>query len=157
MKIRLRVVGKPRNEALRGLHDEYATRLVRLGVDYRSDWAPDARRGGRLDTVHARAAEGRGLLDGLDPRHRLIALDPSGDLMTSEQVSGRLEAWASPGCVFVVGGPLGLAESVLDRAAFRWSLSPLTFPHELVRVLVVEQLWRGFAILRNLPYHRGEP
>src|SRR4029079_4777981 len=80
-----------------------------------------------------------------------------GTQWSSEDVAARLEGWASPAACLVVGGPLGLHPSLLERASVRWSLSRLTFPHELVRVLVAEQLYRALSILRGLPYHRGSP
>ena len=66
----------------------------------------------------------------------------------------RLERWATPRLTLVVGGPLGLHRKLLERADGRWSLSPLTFPHELVRGLVAEQLYRALTILRRVPYHK---
>jgi 23S rRNA (pseudouridine1915-N3)-methyltransferase len=157
VKVRLLTVGRPRDRAAATLHDEYASRLERLGVAYRADSVPEVRAGGRFSDAHVRERESRALLDALAPRERLVALDPGGTQWSSEDLAGLLERWASPGACFAVGGPLGHAPELLDRAEARWSLSRLTFPHELVRVLVAEQLYRSVTILRGLPYHRGSP
>jgi 23S rRNA (pseudouridine1915-N3)-methyltransferase len=114
----------------------------------------EVRPGGRYSDEHVRKREARLLLEALDGRGTVIALDPSGRALRSDELAGRLERWATPRADLVIGGPLGLHRDLLERADFRWSLSPLTFPHELARVIVAEQVYRGLTILRGLPYHR---
>jgi 23S rRNA (pseudouridine1915-N3)-methyltransferase len=157
VKLRLLVVGRPRDPSAIFLHDDYAGRLRRLGLHYRSDCVPGERAGSRYSDAHVREREGRALLDALEPSERLIALDPGGTQWTSEELAERIEAWGTPAGCLAVGGPLGLPAGLLERAHARWSLSRLTFPHELVRVLVAEQLYRALSIRRGLPYHRGSP
>ena len=157
MRLRLLVVGQPRDPSAILLHDDYAGRLRRLGLHYRSDCVPGERAGSRYSDAHVREREGRALLDAMEPSEKLIALDPGGTQWTSEELAERIEAWATPAGCLAVGGPLGLPPELLDRAHARWSLSRLTFPHELVRVLVAEQLYRALSIRRGLPYHRGSP
>ena len=157
MKVRLLTVGRPRQPEAIALHDAYAARLARLGVRYTTDSVPDERPGGRFSDAHVREREGRALLAALRPGERLVALDPGGELLSTEGLARAIERWATPAACVVVGGPLGLDPQLLSRAEVRWSLSPLTFPHELVRVLVVEQLYRAVGILRGAPYHRGSP
>ena len=154
MKIRLLVVGKPRDRELALLHDRYAERIVRLGAEYDTAWVPETQQGGRYSDAHVKEREARALLDQLDPRGTVVALDPGGRMIDSVQLAGRLEGWAHPRLQLVIGGPLGLHRDVLERAAWCWSMSALTFPHELVRVLVAEQIYRALSILRNLPYHK---
>jgi 23S rRNA (pseudouridine1915-N3)-methyltransferase len=101
-----------------------------------------------------RRRESRALLELHDGRGTLVALDPRGRLLTSPELAERLERWATPRATFLVGGPLGLADEILRDAAVRWSLSPLTFPHELVPALLAEQLYRALCILRGSPYHK---
>ena len=154
MKIRLVTVGKPRDAEAIALHDRYAERIRKLGATYDVAWVPEVRPGGRYSDEHVREREGRLLADKLDERGTTIALDRGGRSFSSEALSGRLEGWSTPRATFVIGGPLGLASSVLDRADVNWSLSELTFPHELARVVLAEQLYRALTLLRGIPYHK---
>jgi 23S rRNA (pseudouridine1915-N3)-methyltransferase len=90
-------------------------------------------------------------------RARVVALAREGEGWSSVELARRLEAWAldSRPLALVIGGSTGLAESLLSEADARWSLGPLTLPHELARVVVVEQLYRAGTILRGEPYHKG--
>ena len=154
MKIRLVAVGKPRDAGAIALHDRYAERIRKLGIAYDVGWVPEVRPGGRYSDDHVREREGRLLAEKLDDRGTTIALDRGGRSLSSEALSGRLEGWSTPRATFVIGGPLGLASSVLDRADVSWSLSELTFPHELARVVLAEQLYRALTLLRGIPYHK---
>ena len=154
MKIRLLNVGKPRDDSLVQLHDGYADRLKRYGVQYRTEWVADVKAGGRYSDEHVREREAALLLDRLGTKGTVVALHESGKLLTSEQLAARLERWSTPEMTLVVGGPLGHHRRLLERADVAWSLSPLTFPHELVRVLVAEQLYRAATLLRGTPYHK---
>jgi 23S rRNA (pseudouridine1915-N3)-methyltransferase len=84
----------------------------------------------------------------------VVALDRSGALLDSEELARMLERWANPAATFLVGGPLGLHRTVFEGSDRVWSLSPLTFPHEIARALVAEQLYRAVTILRGVPYHK---
>lgn len=154
MKLRLLVVGKPRQRELERLHERYAERIRRMGVAYDCGWVRETREGGRFSDDHVREREGLALLERFDGKGTLIALHPAGKLLDTEQLAGCLESWATPCATLLLGGPLGLHDTVLGRADVRWSLSPLTFPHELVRVLLAEQLYRALTLLRGLPYHK---
>jgi 23S rRNA (pseudouridine1915-N3)-methyltransferase len=154
MKIRLLSVGKPRDASLIRLHDDYADRLKRLGVRYGAEWVADVKSGGRYSDEHVREREAGLLLDRLDSGGTVVALHAAGELLTSEQLGARIERWSTPRLTLVLGGPLGHHPRLLERADQAWSLSPLTFPHELVRVLVAEQLYRAVTLLRRLPYHK---
>jgi 23S rRNA (pseudouridine1915-N3)-methyltransferase len=153
VKIRLLSVGRPRDPELVSLHDRYAERIRRFGVAYATKWVPEVRAGGSFSDEHVREREGRSLIDQLG-RGRPIALDRSGTMLDSEGLAKRLEGWATPEATLIVGGPLGLHGDVLARSRERWSLSRLTFPHELVRVLVAEQLYRALTLQRRIPYHK---
>jgi 23S rRNA (pseudouridine1915-N3)-methyltransferase len=136
------------------LHDDYAARLERLGLHYETDWVRDVEPGGRYSDEHALEREARSLLERVDARDTIVALYDGGDSLTSPQLADRIERWATPRATLIVGGPRGLHARVLERANHAWSLSPLTFPHELVRVLVVEQIYRAMTIRRGVPYHK---
>lgn len=154
MKIRVVCVGKPKDATWGALHDEYARRIARLGVRYESDWVREVRAGGKFTDDHVREREAAALVETLAPKTTIVALDPGGELLTSEDLAVRLERWAAHDASFVIGGPLGLHPSFLARADTRWALSPLTFPHESVRVLLSEQIYRALTILRRIPYHK---
>jgi len=115
---------------------------------------PAARRGGSIRT--AIEDEGRRLLECLRTGDFVVALDEHGRELSTLELAAWLRERMQDGrdVTLLVGGPDGLAESVLGRCDLRWSLSRLTFPHALVRILVMEQLYRAQSILGNHPYHR---
>ena len=92
------------------------------------------------------------------PKHSLVvALDPRGKSWSTEQLADNMRKWLQSGrrIVLIIGGPDGLSQDCLERSDHRWSLSPLVFPHAIVRVIVAEQLFRAWSIIKNHPYHRG--
>jgi 23S rRNA (pseudouridine1915-N3)-methyltransferase len=111
---------------------------------------------GKGDPGRALQQEGARMLKAVPPGAHVVALDPPGRTLTTEQLSLRLGDWLQQGrpVALLVGGPDGLAAECRARADESWSLSRLTFPHMLVRVLVAEQLYRAWTILQNHPYHR---
>jgi len=154
VRIRLLCVGKPREPLAVGLHDRYSRRLARLGLRYETESVAEVKAGGRYSDEHVIEREARALLERVEPGERIIALDERGELIDSRELAARIESWATPRATLIVGGPLGLHATVLERANQVWSLSPLTFPHELVRCLVVEQIYRALTIRRGVPYHK---
>ena len=90
-------------------------------------------------------------------RARIVALDVRGQSWSTERLAVRLEEWMGDGrdVGFIIGGPDGISTDVMNKAEIRWSLGPLTLPHPLVRVVLVEQLYRAWTITRNHPYHRA--
>ncbi len=154
MTLTLIGVGRPRDRTLARAHDAYAQRLARLRVRYEAVYVPDVPARTASAGPQALAREAEHLRRRLGPRARYVLLDRRGELWSSPELARRLERWASEETAFVIGGPLGLHSSLFDAATAVWSLSPLTFPHELARVLVVEQLYRAVTILRGIPYHR---
>ena len=154
MKIRLLTVGKPRDPEAIALHDRYAERIRRLGVAYETAAVPEVKAGGRYSDEHVRQREGRLLADQLTERGTTIALDRRGHSFSSENLSKRLQQWTAPMATFAIGGPLGLSDEFRERANVVWSLSELTLPHELTRVVLAEQLYRALTLLRGIPYHK---
>lgn len=104
----------------------------------------------------AKNAEASRLLQLITPRDFLVTLDEHGTQKTTQELSQWLEQRRASGqdLAFMIGGPDGLAEEVLSRAQWRWSLSRLTLPHGLVRVMLAEQLYRASSVLAGHPYHR---
>ena len=117
---------------------------------------PPARRSKALPATRLRAEEGRQILAAIPPRARVVALEASGMSWDTQGLASRLRDWMQEGrdVALLVGGPDGLSRDCLERAALHWSLSALTFPHALVRVIVAEQLYRAWSILAGHPYHR---
>ena len=119
----------------------------------------EVREASRAPTVEAqREEEAERLLARAPGGATVVALAREGSAWTSEELARRVEGWrmAARPLAFVIGGSHGLAPGLLAAAAARWSLGPLTLPHELARVIVAEQLYRAFTILRGEPYHKGD-
>jgi len=114
------------------------------------------RRSRGSDPTRAVLGEGERMLAAVGSSDRIIALDVAGRSLDTQQLARRLDGWMQDGrdLALLVGGPDGLAAACLQQAEFRWSLSPLTLPHGLVRVVVAEQLYRAWSLLRGHPYHR---
>jgi 23S rRNA (pseudouridine1915-N3)-methyltransferase len=153
MELVLLAVGKLR-PTFREAVDDYLRRLGRH-VKVRE---VEVREASRAPTVAAqRAEEADRLLARRPAGSRLVALARQGTGWSSEELARRLGGWireARP-VALALGGSHGLAPELLAAAADRWSLGPLTLPHELARVVVVEQLYRAVTILRGEPYHKG--
>lgn len=100
--------------------------------------------------------EGQKLLDAIKPGNRVIALDVLGQSWSTEKLAENLASWHMEGrnIDLLIGGPDGLASECLKKAETKWSLSPLTLPHPLVRIVLAEQLYRALTIMQNHPYHR---
>ena len=123
---------------------------------FRVDAVPVARRSRNEPAARAVETEGRQLLERLGSDERLVLLDETGRQFTSAELGDVLSAWQGDGqdLCFVIGGPDGVADAVRKRAAFCWSLSRLTLPHGLARILVAEQLYRAWSLGIGHPYHR---
>ncbi|KAF0192379.1 MAG: 23S rRNA (pseudouridine1915-N3)-methyltransferase [Gammaproteobacteria bacterium] len=136
------------NEFAQRLPRECALHLVEI---------PAVKRAGGVNEQKAMAMEGARMLAAVPDNALVVALDVNGESFSSAALSGRLDQWLHSGCnvALLVGGADGLAPACLTRAGQRWSLSPLTLPHMLVRILVAEQIYRAWSILKNHPYHRA--
>jgi 23S rRNA (pseudouridine1915-N3)-methyltransferase len=153
MELVILAVGRLRS-SYRETCDDYLRRLSR----YAKVREVEVREASRAPTVEAqREEEASRLLAQAPDGATVIALAREGIAWTSEELAGRIEGWrmAARPLALVIGGSRGLAPGLLATAAARWSLGPLTLPHELARVIVTEQLYRGFTIIRGEPYHKG--
>jgi 23S rRNA (pseudouridine1915-N3)-methyltransferase len=142
VKLTVLAVGRIREKNLRAVADDYLGRV--------RHYARTTELEVKTDAELARAV----------PREAtVIALDPGGDAVTSRELARRLEGWSQRGkgeLAFVIGGAEGIPEALLEAAHARLSLSKLTLPHRLARVLLFEQLYRAFTILRGEPYARED-
>ena len=153
MTLLVLAVGRLR-AAYREACDDYLRRLGR----YTRVKEAEVREASRAPTVEAqREEEAERLRARLQDGSTVVALAREGSPWTSEELARRMDGWrvAARPLAFVLGGSHGLSSGFLASASVRWSLGPLTLPHELARVVVVEQLYRAFTILRGEPYHKG--
>lgn len=155
MKICLLTIGKTSTAYLRSGIEEYSSRISKMGqFEVRS--LPDVKTSRKLTPELQKVSEGELILGQFQGGDYVILLDERGKEYTSREFSGlieRLSQTVGKTLYFVVGGPYGFSEDVYKRANAMLSLSAMTFPHEMVRLFFVEQLYRAFAISRNLPYH----
>ena len=155
MRLRVIAVGTRMSGWVEAACSDY-TRRVRGAAAPELVEVPVARRSAAGDAARAMATEAQRILALLGPRDHAVALDERGRSFTTLQFSGWLAERRQAGdpVSFIIGGPDGLDPTVLQRAQLRWSLSTLTFPHGLVRVLLAEQLYRASTLLAGHPYHR---
>lgn len=108
------------------------------------------------DLARLKEQEGEALLAALRPQERVIALDVLGRTLSTDDLADTLKDWQVDGrpAALLVGGPEGLSRAALARADEKWSLSRLTLPHPLVRIVVAEQFYRAWSLLKGHPYHR---
>lgn len=159
MKIRILCVGKIKEKFMREALDEYSKRLsryIKLEIDEVADEkTPD--NASEKEEIQIRDREGERLLKQIRQEDYVIALAIDGKMYDSVAFSRKLDDLGMLGrgsVVFVIGGSLGLGEKVLERADETVSFSKMTFPHQLMRVILLEQIYRGYRILRNEPYHK---
>ncbi|WP_193161455.1 23S rRNA (pseudouridine(1915)-N(3))-methyltransferase RlmH [Microbulbifer hainanensis] len=158
MKIRILAAGGRMPGWVQEGYAEYAKRLPRE-IALEMVEIPLGQRGQKGSPAlveKARQKEGEAMLAALGPRDHVVALDVLGKPWSTEQLSQHLQDWQLLGenVALLIGGPDGLAPDCLTRARQRWSLSPLTLPHPLVRVVLAEQLYRAWTLLAGHPYHK---
>ncbi|UHD14880.1 23S rRNA (pseudouridine(1915)-N(3))-methyltransferase RlmH [Thiocapsa bogorovii] len=156
MRVRLIAVGRRMPGWVESGYAEYAKRLPSEFALSLAEIEP-GQRGKGCSPERAGAAEGKRILKAIPNGARVVALDGAGEPWSTEALAEQLRTWLAGGrdLALLVGGPEGLAEPCLARADQRWSLSRLTFPHPLVRVIVAEQLYRAWTLVQGHPYHRG--
>ncbi|MEX2494849.1 MAG: 23S rRNA (pseudouridine(1915)-N(3))-methyltransferase RlmH [Woeseia sp.] len=156
MHIRLIAVSDRQPAWVRDAFDEYVKRLPGQWR-FRLDTVATARRTGSSTPGQAVEAEAANVLRLVTPAEELVVLDERGAEWTSAELAGMLEDWQGGGSdvAFVIGGPDGVSADLKERARRLWSLSRLTLPHGLARVVLAEQLYRAWTLLTGHPYHRG--
>ena len=156
MRIHLIAVGTRMPAWVVDAYQEYAKRLPRECA-LRLVEIPLSKRRKSLSSSQAAEDEGQHLLASLPKDCTVIALDVRGNSWSTEELAVRLQDWLGSGrdVALLIGGPDGLSADCLKRADLKWSLSALTYPHSLVRVVLAEQLYRAWTINTGHPYHRS--
>ena len=156
MEIQLVAVGTKMPAWVTESYNEYAKRLPRE-CSLKLLEVTAGKRGKACSIKKAIEEEGKRILSVVPSGNRVIALDVEGKSWSTPKLSEQMKEWMQSGCniSLLVGGPDGLDETCIQRADQRWSLSALTLPHPLVRVVLAEQLYRAWTILVGHPYHRS--
>ncbi len=154
MKITLLVVGKTADTRLQSLIEEYRQRLKHY-VPFEFVVIPDIKNAKSLTPVQLKAAEGEAILRSLSPSTEVLLLDEHGREFRSIEYADYLQKKMSAGkdLMLIIGGAYGFSEAVYARANGKISLSQMTFSHQMIRLMAIEQIYRAMTILRNEPYH----
>lgn len=155
MKIQLWSAGKNHEPYVKAGIDEFTTRISRY---FKVEWIilSSPKYSASMGEAELMKKEGRQILDQLSKEDYLVALEETGTMISSEGLANLLQARANDSTrqlVFLIGGAFGLDDEVLKRANMKWSLSKLVFPHQLVRLILAEQVYRACTILKNEKYH----
>lgn len=155
MKIKVLSIGKTDNQHIQALLEDYKKRLRHYGP---FEWVelPDVKNVKNISQAQQKQAEGQQVLKQLSPSDQLILLDEKGKRYASEDFAQFLQKKMNSGLkqlVLLIGGPYGFSAEIYARANGKVSLSDMTFSHQMVRLFLIEQLYRAHTILRNEPYH----
>jgi 23S rRNA (pseudouridine1915-N3)-methyltransferase len=155
MKFQFWTVGKPHDPIVKEGVELFTKRITNY---YPVQWQIIAmpKNSGALSETELRKKEGESILSALQKEDYLVLLDERGKQLGSEAFAAFIQARANESLknlVFLIGGAYGVSEAILQRANFKWSLSELVFPHQLVRLILAEQVYRACSILRNEKYH----
>ena len=154
MKIQLLITGKTTDARLSALIDEYQQRLKHY-VPFELVVLPDLKNAKALSEEQVKAAEGEAMLRFFTPSMDVILLDEHGKEFRSVEFAEWLQKKMTSGrdLTLVIGGPYGFSKEVYARANAKISLSQMTFSHQMIRLMAIEQIYRAMTILRNEPYH----
>ena len=155
MQIKLLAIGKTDNKQLQQLIDDYQKRLGYY-IKFNLEIIQDIKNVKNLSEAQQKQKEGELILNKVSNTDVLVLLDENGKQLDSVEFSNYLQKHMNSGIkqvVFAIGGPYGFSNDVYNKAQGKLSLSKMTFSHQMVRLFVIEQLYRGFTILKNEPYH----
>lgn len=159
MNISIIAVGKLKEKYLKMAVDEYSKRLSRYAkleiIELQDEKTPD--NASIKEEIQIKGKEGNAILSKIKDNAYVIAMDLNGKQLTSVEFSSFISnctVMGNSNIVFVIGGSLGLSEEVIKRADYKLCFSKMTFPHQLFRVMLLEQIYRGFRIMNNEPYHK---
>ena len=155
MKIKLLVVGKTKDSSLIQLIEDYVKRLSHY-TNFEFQIIPDLKKVKNLSKPEIKEKEGTIILNQLENADWVVVLDEKGKEYTSMQFSSFLQKKMNAGhkqLIFIIGGPYGFSDALYKRANEKLSFSKMTFSHQMIRLFAVEQIYRGFTILKDEPYH----
>ncbi len=155
MNIKLLAIGKTDSSDLERLIDQYKNRLKHY-IKFNLEIIPDIKNIKNLSEAQQKDKEGEAILKKINPTDFVVLLDENGKQYNSIEFANHLQKIMNMGTkqlVFIIGGPYGFSETLYQNAKGKISLSKMTFSHQMVRLFVVEQIYRGFTILKNEPYH----
>jgi 23S rRNA (pseudouridine1915-N3)-methyltransferase len=155
MQIKLLAIGKTNNKQLQQLIEDYQKRLSHY-IKFSLEIIPDLKKTKNLTETQLKQKEGELILNKISNTDVLILLDENGKQLNSVEFSNYLQKHMNSGIkqlVFVIGGPYGFSQEVYNKAQGKLSLSKMTFSHQMVHLFFIEQLYRGFTILKGEPYH----
>lgn len=159
MNITIISVGKLKEKYLKQAIEEYSKRLSRYCkldiIELPDEKTPD--NASEKEELQIKEKEGTAILNKVKDNMYVVAMDLKGTQMTSEELSGFMQDLGVRGesnLCFIIGGSLGLSKQVISRANHKLCFSKMTFPHQLFRVMLLEQIYRGFRIMKNEPYHK---
>lgn len=155
MKIQLWSVGKAHDKLIKAAIDDFTTRI---GNYFMCEWViiPPVKNASSLSEDELKKLEGKAISNRLEAGDFLVLLDETGNMIANPALAHLIRTKAERGTkkmIFLIGGAFGVGESIKARADFIWSISPLVFPHMLVRLILSEQIYRSCTILRNEKYH----
>ncbi len=159
MNVTIVCIGKLKERYWTDAVQEYSKRLSKYCSLQINELKEDrlAENPSKAEELAVKEAEGKSILKQIKPDAYVIALEILGKELTSEALADKMNLLGIEGksdIVFIIGGSLGLSEEVIARANFRLSFSKMTFPHQMMRVILLEQIYRGFKIMKNEPYHK---
>ncbi|MBU3158900.1 23S rRNA (pseudouridine(1915)-N(3))-methyltransferase RlmH [Clostridium frigoris] len=159
MRITVICVGKIKEKYLRSAIDEYSKRLSRYCklniIELSDEKTPDNASG--KEEILIKVKEGDAILKNIKDSMFVIALELKGNMLSSQELSNYIRNLGVRGesnIAFIIGGSLGLSKAVLERSNYKLCFSKMTFPHQLFRVMLLEQIYRGFRIISGEPYHK---
>lgn len=159
MNIKILAVGKIKEKYMQQGIKEYSKRLSRYCnleiIEVEDEKAPENLSKKEIEIIKDK--EGRKLLSKIPQNSFIISLEIEGKEISSEELSKKIEDLMVSGIndiTFIIGGSLGLSQEVRNKANYKLSFSKMTFPHQLMRIILLEQIYRGFRIIRGEPYHR---
>ena len=147
-------VGKLKEKAYKDLVDEY---VKRLSAYTKVEIIEVADETNQLEEAKVKKLEGERILKAIKKDSFTVLLDLRGRMLNSNELSLKIleiNTYHSSNITFIIGGSLGVSDEVYSRADYKWKLSDLTFPHNLVRVILLEQIYRSYKIMNNEPYHK---
>lgn len=159
MNITLISVGKLKEKYLKSAIEEYSKRLTRYCklniIEVADEQTPD--NASEKEELQIKSKEGQKILSHIKDNMFVVALDLKGKMLSSEELAGFIKDCGVKGdsnIAFVIGGSLGISDEVLKRSNYKLCFSKMTFPHQLFRVMLLEQVYRGFRIINGEPYHK---